>query len=288
MKIKFKELPPLRGNTRESLETVNSIIGEYLAEGYKLTLRQLYYQLVARGLIDNHQKEYNKLGRILTLGRMCGIVDWDAIEDRLREPFLPYFVSGIPGAINDTIAQYRLDRMKDQDVYLELWVEKDALSSVLRRVTSHYHINLMVNRGYTSTTAVYAAFERLTTAVGYGKLSYVLYLGDHDPSGLDMISDIESRLETFGVSPEIRHIALTMKQIKKYNPPPSPTKITDSRAKKYISEHGSESWEVDALKPQVLNRLVIDSIESLIDLDKFKRVYDQESIDKEELKRLKL
>jgi DNA topoisomerase VI subunit A len=284
MKESFRDDLHLNKKNEEQLTTVNKILDEFAEQGYTLTLRQLYYQLVTRNIIPNLQKEYAKLSSLLVKGRMAGVVDWDAIEDRIRIPFIPYSVDDIDGALQDTINQYRLDRQDGQDVYIELWVEKDALSGVLKRITSHYHINLMVNRGYSSCSAMHDAFKRLEDKEDEGKKTVILYLGDHDPSGLDMIRDIRERLEEFGVNPEVRHIGLTMKQIKKYNPPPNPAKITDPRAKWYINEFGNVSWEVDALTPKVLHELVKKNVEELIDMDLFNDKIIQEEKDKETLR----
>ena len=251
------------------LKVINEIIEEYLKQGYKLTLRQLYYQLVSRNIIPNLQKEYAKLSNLLVAGRMAGVVDWEAIEDRIRVPFLPYWVDDVAGALDDTISQYRLNRQDNQKAYIEVWVEKDALSGVLRRITSHYHVNLMVNRGYSSCSAMYDASKRFNNSTSEGKRNIILFLGDHDPSGLDMINDIKKRLFSFGSEVEVIPIALTHKQIEEYNPPPNPTKIKDPRANDYISKYGSTCWEVDALTPQTLNKLVTTTIEKNIDMELF-------------------
>lgn len=145
MKKKFRDVRLSKANMIR-LEIINSIIEEYQHQGYVLTLRQLYYQLVSRDIIPNKPAEYSKLSILLKEGRMGGIVDWDAIEDRLRRPNIPYYVDGIEDAIEDTVKQYRLDRMLGQDTYIEVWVEKDALSGVLKRITEKYHIRILVNR----------------------------------------------------------------------------------------------------------------------------------------------
>lgn len=283
MKERFRESLHLGKNNKEQLKIINSIIEEYAEEGYTLTLRQLYYQLVSRDIIQNKDTEYAKLSTLLVKGRMAGIVDWEAIEDRVRVPYLPYWVHGISDAISDTISQYRLDRQEGQNVYIELWVEKDALSGVLKRITEHYHINLMVNRGYSSCSAMHDAYKRLKNQEAKGKETYILYLGDHDPSGLDMIRDIKERLEEFGVSPEVRQIGLTMEQIEEFSPPPNPAKIKDPRAKEYIEKYGGTSWEVDALNPKTLHKLVRENVEELIDMDLFNDKIRQEEKDKEKL-----
>ena len=284
MKEAFREKLHLNKTNIKQLMTVNGIIEEYAQENYKLTLRQLYYQLVSRDVIQNLIKEYAKLSILLVKGRMGGIVDWNAIEDRIRVPYLEYWVEGIPEAIEDTVSQYKLNRQSGQDVYIELWVEKDALSGVLKRITDYYHIKLMVNRGYSSCTAMHDSYKRFKRYESDGKKTYILYLGDHDPSGLDMIRDIKNRLNEFGVYPEVNPIGLTMKQIKKYNLPPDPAKITDPRAKWYISKYGNTSWEVDALNPKILHQLIKDNVEKLIDMDLFLKQIEQEKIDKEILR----
>ncbi len=177
MKQQFDSELRLSKANRIMLERINTILEEYRNDGYVLTLRQLYYQLVSKDIIPNNDREYAKLSNILKKGRMAGIVDWSAIEDRVRVPKLPYWVRDVQHAIQDTIEQYRVNRMQGQQRNIEIWVEKDALSNVLFRVTSKYHIRLMVNRGYSSISAMYDAHRRLRSS------DVILYFGDHDPSG---------------------------------------------------------------------------------------------------------
>lgn len=287
MKETFSEKLRLNKDNKERLTIINNIIEEYTRQGYRLTLRQLYYQLVSKDIISNNLTEYAKLSKLLVQGRMAGVVDWNAIEDRTRKPYIPYSVDDIPDAIDDTIEQYRLDRMKDQPVYIEVWVEKDALSGVLRRITEKFHVNLVVNKGYGSATALYDASKRIRRAMIDDKVCHILYLGDHDPSGMDMVRDINARLEEFGAEVEVHRIALTKEQIKKYNPPPNPAKFKDPRSKAYIAEFGNKSWEVDALNPKTLNALVTSEIENLIDIDKFNTILRQEEDDKEKLEQFR-
>lgn len=284
MKTIYDNQIHLSKQNSDRLVLINAIIEEYHAQGYKLTLRQLYYQLVSRDIIPNKVEEYAKLSTILVRGRMAGIVDWDAIEDRIRVPKLPYWAIDIEDALNDTINSYRLDRMRNQDTYIEVWIEKDALSGVLSKITRKYHVRLMVNRGYSSATAMHDASDRILGAIDEGKEAHVLYLGDHDPSGMDMVRDIRSRLIEFGAEVTVSHIALKDEQIQKYNPPPNPAKVSDPRAKAYIEKYGNTAWEVDALKPEVLNKLVDDAILDLIDLPKYENILKFEREDIAEIK----
>ena len=278
MKQQFDSELRLSKANRIMLERINTILEEYRNDGYVLTLRQLYYQLVSKDIIPNNDREYAKLSNILKKGRMAGIVDWSAIEDRVRVPKLPYWVRDVQHAIQDTVEQYRVDRMQGQQRNIERWVEKDALSNVLFRVTSKYHIRLMVNRGYSSISAMYDAHRRLRSG------DVILYFGDHDPSGKDMVRDIRERMEEFGREVDVRPVALTMEQIRRFNPPPNPAKITDPRAKWYIREYGRTSWELDALPPRELIRLAEEAVEELIDLDLYNRCLDREQRDIEELR----
>lgn len=273
---------------------IQEIVTYYESLGYKLTLRQLHYQFVSRNWIVNHDTAYKKLGKILDDCRYCGLVDWNSVEDRGRVSFLPYYVFDIPDALNDTIENYRLDRQDDQNTHIEVWTEKDALSGIMKRSTSKYGVRLVVNKGYTSSSAIYSAYERLAKQLGYRKV-VILYFGDHDPSGLDMVRDIRERLEfmfqngqrqpayennRFKVIP----IGLTMKQIEEFDLPPNPTKLTDSRSEKYIEEFGETCWEVDALKPEVLTEIVEKNINDNMDNNLFQKKLEQEKSDKAILK----
>lgn len=281
MKQQFANKSSLSRKNKELLSKIIVIIEEFILQGYTLTLRQLYYQLVSRGLIENVTKEYARISHVLVKGRMEGVVDWDAIEDRIRVPSLPYWVAGIDDALNDAIKQYRLDRMQGQPTYIEIWVEKDALSGVLKKNTEHYHVRLVVNRGYSSCTAMHDAYERIKFQEQAGKSCHILYLGDHDPSGVDMVRDIQTRLREFGVNPEVHRIALTQEQIKQYNPPPNPAKLKDTRAKAYIKEFGNMSWEVDALHPTVLHDILQNAIEELVDKEQFQLIIEKEEQDRQ-------
>jgi len=171
------------------------IINKYQEEGYKLTLRQLYYQLVARDWIPNHDKVYKKISKILDDCRYSGTVDWNAIEDRGRIPKTPYIEVDVPGAIERTEMYYNLDKRLGQQNYIELWSEKDAISNILIKATRKYTTTIGINKGFASSTAMYDAYERFTDIILGGQNVVVLYFGDHDPSGLDMVRDIRDRLE---------------------------------------------------------------------------------------------
>ena len=274
----------LTEENKTKMRSIREIISSYATAGLKLSLRQLYYQLVSVNAIANSEKEYAKLSHMVVEMRMGGVLDWDAIEDRIRVPSLPYSAESISEAIRDVQRQYRRNRMLGQENYIEAWCEKDALSGILKQIVGPLHITLMINRGYSSCSAMYEAAQRLLAAQGLGQELKVLYVGDHDPSGLDMVRDIEDRMIEFGVTNlEVQHVALTDEQVEKYAPPPNPSKVTDPRAKNYIEKYGYECWEVDALKPEVLSEIVKKQIAPLIDADQFQKIMKLEMKDRDRL-----
>jgi len=249
------------------IDQANTIIAEYQAKGFRLTLRQLYYQFVARDLIPNKQTEYKRLGGIVNDGRLAGLIDWSAIEDRGRNLIAASTWDNPAEIIQSAAYGYRIDKWVGQDVQLEVWIEKDALSGVIAPKCKERCIPYFACKGYPSQSEVRSAGHfRLRGYIADGKRPVIIHLGDHDPSGLDMTRDIEDRLSLFAEGPvEIIRVALNRPQIDQYQPPPNPAKVTDSRFADYAAEHGSESWELDALEPTVITDLIQDQWDKHVD-----------------------
>ena len=271
---------------QESLNKINQcnkIIEEYQEAGLHLTLRQLYYQLVTKNIIHNMEKSYKDLSSLVSNGRLSGLIDWDALEDRTRTPRMHSEFNDVYDLVRAAIHSYRLPRWDGQEKYVELWVEKDALAGVLHPLANEFHVVLMVNRGYSSQTAMYEASRRFITA---DRNPLLFYLGDFDPSGEDMVRDIRDRMEMFGVDNlEVEKLALTMNQIEEYNPPPNPAKVSDPRASAYIEKYGGSSWEVDALPPKVLNEIISGAFSKIIDFDLMDEIKQREDEDTTKLRR---
>lgn len=309
-------------NTDKELLTnyLISIVEKYYDNGDMLSLRQLYYQLVKRNLIPNHDTVYKKISSLKDDCAYSGMLNWAAIEDRGRRPYLQYYVEDIAHAMKDTIDSYKIDRQRDQNTHIEVWIEKDALSAIFARVTNKYHVRLVVNKGYTSSSAIYDAYQRFSEIINEDKKIIILYFGDHDPSGLDMIRDIKERLSLMFIKGKnnfdepycanwcdgnslaypflegeqyieefiknhfkIIPIGLSMEQINKYKLPPNPAKISDPRAVNYIKRYGNVSWEVDALDPPIIRQIVTENIEKRIDVKLFKEMCSLESKQRKEL-----
>ena len=276
-----------RSKTLEIIETANSIIEEYKADGYDLTLRQLYYQFVARNIIPNKQREYNNLGTAVNNGRLAGLIDWNSIVDRTRRHEANAHWDSPSDIINDSADQYAIDTRADQNDYLEVWVEKDALVGVIERACEPLDIGYLSCRGYVSQSAMWRAAMRFKRQEQNGKdCTVLLHLGDHDPSGIDMTRDIQDRLNMFGSDVEVKRIALDMEQVKQYNPPPNPAKTTDSRYAAYRDDYGDESWELDALDPRVITQLITNHAADYTDSNKRKTLIKQQENERQEIREL--
>ena len=275
MKIHYQDIN-FRQQSLELINKVNMIVNEYKAKGYELTLRQVYYQLVARDIIPNNERSYKNTGNLISDGRMAGLIDWEAIIDRTRELRQNSHWNSPASIIQVCAKQFQYDKWEDQENYVEVWVEKDALIGVIERASRRLDIPFFSCRGYTSQSEMWSAAQRFIDQEDSGRQTVIIHLGDHDPSGKDMSRDIVDRMTVFGANPIFSRIALNMNQIEEYSPPPNPTKLTDSRATGYISEFGEECWELDALKPEVIDALIINTVNQYIDLSKFNKMKEKE------------
>lgn len=265
-----------RPDTMKIIHKANEIISIYVAQGYKLTLRQLYYQFVSRDLLPNTVRSYGKLGLIVNHARLAGLIDWEAIEDRTRNLKSLAHFQDPPDIIKAAAQQHRLDKWSNQPYRVEIWIEKEALAGVFERVCQELDVPFFCCRGYTSQSEMWVAAQRLR---GYrSQKVIILHFGDHDPSGIDMTRDIQDRLNLFGLRFDMRRLALNMDQIEEYDPPPNPAKDTDTRFKGYILKYSHSSWELDALEPQILADLVRTEIQNkILDKKKWKKIVEEET-----------
>jgi hypothetical protein len=268
-KIIYKDIK-LQPASYALVKTCNEIIAEYQAQGFTLTLRQLYYQLVSRDIIANKQTEYKRLGSIVNDARLTGMIDWLAIEDRTRELRSITRWESPADIIDAVAAQFHIDLWKGQKYRPEVWIEKDALVGVIEGVCNELDVPHFSCRGYTSQSEMWVGAMRLKKHVNHGQIPIIFHLGDHDPSGKDMTRDIFDRMQMFMGGTKLERLALNMEQVEKYNPPPNPAKLTDSRCAGYIAEFGDESWELDALEPSVIAALIRTNVMALVNKKLFK------------------
>ena len=278
-----------RKKSIERIQQINAIINEYMKSGYSLTIRQVYYQLVSRDIIPNKQSEYGKISALVTDARRAGLIDWDAIEDRTRYIRRRNHYTSPGEAVRDSAYMYGTDLWSDQEHYVEVWVEKDALIGIVQQAAARYDVTSFSCRGYTSDSAIYSAAQRIRAQIDAGKKPVILHLGDHDCSGVDMSRDILERLELFARKPgmiDLHRIALNMDQIQTFKPPVNPAKESDSRYAAYVSRYGVNSWELDALPPEVLTQIIEDNILKHMNVYRFIDAKRKEEAEQAELFRL--
>jgi len=272
-------------NSLAIIKQAERIMNEYAEQGFVLTLRQLYYQFVARGILPNKQTEYKRLGSIINDARLAGYLDWDMIEDRTRNLISPPAWSSPQQIIRAVADQYQEDLWRTQDYRPEVWIEKEALVGVVVPICQELRLPYVACRGYFSQSEQYAAGRRFRDYARRGQRVIILHLGDHDPSGIDMTRDNQDRQHMFSGygRVEVKRLALNMDQIEQYNPPPNPAKETDARFAGYRDEYGDESWELDALEPQVISNLIRDAVDEIRDTDRWEETEREEQAHKRQL-----
>jgi len=262
-------------STLATLDKANDIIAEYAAQGLVMSLRQLYYQFIARGLAPNQKSFYKNLSYLLVEARMSGLCDWTAIEDMTRFLRERMHFDGPGDAVNWLVGQYGEDLWLDQKKRFEVWIEKDSLIGTIDQVCEELDVGYFACRGYSSATELWKASQRL---LRYPQDDVtVIHMGDHDPTGIDATRDIQNKLDIFtGGKVKVLRIALTKKQIRKHKAPPFEAKIKDSRYKAYVALHGDTCWELDSLPPDKLAGLVRETIEPHIIKTKMKKAKEHQ------------
>lgn len=258
--------------TLELIEHANRIVDDYERRGLVLTLRQLYYVLVTRNLLRNSQSQYDRLGSVISDARLAGLVSWTAIEDRTRNLRGLRRYESPAEALAGAADGYRIDLWHSQPWRPEVWIEKDALTGVIEGICDELRVDFFACRGYSSQSEQWRAGRRLAGYVARGQRPIILHLGDHDPSGLDMTRDNRDRLSMFAGAPvQVVRLGLNIDQVRDLGLAPNPLKsddagrLTDSRGAAYRRDYGDESWELDALDPEMLRDLIRDAVLRLRD-----------------------
>jgi hypothetical protein len=295
----------------ELIKAVNEILATYDPKE-KITLRQLFYQLVIRKIIENELKNYKLLSAKLVKAREDGDVDDGRFEDEERPVIGGDADSEDPtgyyedheDSFRTCWERYSRPRWWGQDYYVEIFVEKRALVKQIAEVAEPYGVTTCATRGYSSYTFIVNAIDRIMRCCerwegepGSIRKPVILQFGDRDPSGVDMTRDQEERLQRYGLIERlcelgcdidycVERIALTAEQIEQYHLPPDPAKIKDKRTKKFIEEYGNAAVELDALDANVLKKLVKEAIESRIDARIWNGDIDREEKERQQIRKL--
>jgi hypothetical protein len=252
---------------------VNAVLREY---NVALTLRQLFYQLVSKHVFANTESNYKRLSRVLVKAREKEDVGASRIEDRSRQVLgqgdwgyesPESFLSTVERGLRESWKRFSLTLWEDQHYQVLVALEKDALSRLVSAVAGDFRVKTFPTRGYGSYTYV----SEIVQECDGDKPTIIVYLGDYDPSGLDIQRDLESRLERYGAEDfKIERVALTLEQIQRYQLPPIPAKTSDPRLARFMADTGgSDVVELDALPPNILQDVLRNAIQHYIDMEKW-------------------
>lgn len=266
MKRRYVDWTPT-GDKIELVRVCDEIATQWNADGYEMTLRQLYYQLVSRNVVPNTERSYKNVGNLVAKARDAGLIDWEHIVDRTRACVENSHWASPRSILRSCAWSYAIDTRADQPIYIEVWVEKEALAGIVGGVCERLDVPRFSCRGYSSATAMHDAGRRFAAESSTRSRLVILHLGDHDPSGLDMTKDIRNRVNLYSndAGVEVKRIALNMDQVRTLGLPPNPAKLSDARAAAYVAEYGRESWELDALSPQYIEQLIEEAVTDLTD-----------------------
>ena len=284
MKERFQDVK-FSPEAQLAVDRICGVAEDYMRQGYRLTVRQVHYQFVRNNWYRNTKENAKKLEGLIGKARLAGLLDWDAIEDRGRVthevgtwPCMADYLQ----SLNDA---YRRGKWKQQPRYVEVMVEKQALQGVLLPVCQRWEVPFTANKGYSSMSSLYERGKYIQSMRDVEKKEvHVIYLGDHDPSGIDMTRDVQERLELFSDGPVTVHrVALNRDQVDHWELPENPAKMSDSRADAYVAEHGESSWELDAIPPSGLVELLEESITRLVDMKQWDADVDLQNRERDRL-----
>jgi hypothetical protein len=246
-----------------------------------VTVRQTFYHLVSIGKIPNSEKSYDNLDRILTMARVAGLIPFGWFVDLSTVPLIAQVYPNIEAFLTEKVEYYYRDTWRKQQAYIMIWLEKQALQSILWPIAYKYNVPLFVGKGYSSWSLIIDAAKELKKKAEQGKELVILYFGDYDPSGEDMTRDLLNRLSQIGVEVELVKVALTREQIESFNLPHQPVKGSDTRSKNFESDY---AVELDALEPMALRELIERAIVERLDTNAFETDQQLESLEKSVLR----
>jgi hypothetical protein len=234
------------------MDAIREAIEEILFEHSPMTVRQVFYALTVRGVIEKTEAEYKQtVVRLLDEMRWAGDIHWDRISDATRWMHKSDSFAGVEDAIRRTARFYRRDLWADNDDYVEIWCEKEALAGVIAEVTSEFDVPLMVSRGFSSSSYLRRAASKITKI---SKPTYIYHFGDHDPSGLWISEQIERDLKRhlddigeFDIDDfSFERVAVAPEQIVQWKLPTRPTK-TEAEGNSHAKTFTGDSVELDAI-----------------------------------------
>lgn len=253
-------------------------VAKEIVESYDtpVTLRQLYYRLVSREILENTQSCYTQLSSKTAEARRLGL--FPAFLDKTRNIIRYREFDSPQQAMAHTARNYRRDRSEGQPYTIFLAVEKDGLTAQLEQWFGHLSAPIMALRGYSSQSFADVVREQ---AEGYARPAILIYAGDFDPSGEDILRAFVKQADCFD---GVERVALNREQIEEYNLPPLAGKSSDTRSRGFIQRHGElMQVEVDALDPEILRGLFDDALAEYVDVSMFENICEIEEQERQKL-----
>ncbi len=264
----YRACPTSRARrTKDDIAAIRGTIHKVIKSDPPMTVRQVFYQLVSRGVIEKSEEQYQgTVIRLMTEMRLDGSLPYSWVVDESRRVRVTQTFNSIEDALEHTARFYRRSALAESDDYVEIWVEKDALAGSMWDVASDYDVPLMVSRGMPSITFLHGSAMAIRKAARHGKDTYIYQFGDHDPSGVLIPRSIERRLAEMCERldcppPNVERVALTKAHIDEFSLPTRPTK---REGNKHAKGFDGDSVELDALPPHVLRGMVREVIEQHI------------------------
>lgn len=253
-----------RSTRRELAELDATILRVCAAEGVAMTVRGVFYRVMSAGAVEKSENAYRRVQRRVLELRRGGDLPYEAIADGTRWQVKPTTWGSLDQMLDDAASSYRRALWHDSEVYVEMWSEKDAISSVISDVTGKWDVPLMIARGFASESFLWSTAQTIKAQ----RRPVIIYqLGDHDPSGVVAWQATQKRLRDFAPYADItfERLAVTPEQIETYDLPTRPTKRAGNA---HAAGFEGESVEVDAIASRTLRAIVEAAITRHIDQDR--------------------
>ena len=261
---------------RSIMDAAIRVLTEYNDAGFSVTLRQLFYRLVSDGVLVNRVPDYRNLGRYINAAKESGEIDWDWVEDRTRFVRVRQRYRSTTQLLANAAQDWHIDFWEGQSVRPELWIEKDALLSIVAPVCHEFDVPYYSLRGWGRPSDKFDAARRFSQHADHGQRSLILHAGDYDPTGLSATQNVETEVSKYmrqlaGEFVDVRRIALDMDQIEQFNLAPNKIgedgdKSHESRWAGFVQANNGrrDTWELDALPPVALQDIIREEIQKCI------------------------
>lgn len=253
-------------------------------EESEITIRHLFYRLVGLRVIEKTEPAYKGLCSHLSKWRRSEEIPWSAFADNTRWHIRHATFDSVQDALENTVNTYRRNLWSTQPFYIEVWVEKDAIASIVAKTANSFGVPVFVARGFASLSSLYSAANTFREATDAGKRVIIYHLGDYDPSGVAAGESIlRAFRDDFKVDLQFIRAAVTEGQIQELNLPTRPVKTSDTRAKKWT---GGECVELDTMPPADIRELVQSCILRHIEVRQWQTLQKTEEMERETLRKI--